>query len=46
MTGKKVRRTHSEKEITMLENEAVRDADEDPLKGDYSLIYPNRDSKR
>ena len=46
LTGKKIRRTASEKDLLMRENEAMRGCDENPLKGDYNLIYPNSNFDR
>jgi hypothetical protein len=43
LTGKKVKRTASEKDLIMRENEAVRTIDEQSLRGDYDLIYPCED---
>jgi hypothetical protein len=33
--------TPEDRQLTLLENQAMRDGDEYPLKGGYKLIFPN-----
>jgi tubulin polyglutamylase TTLL6/13 len=46
LTGKKIKRTVEEKELIIREHEAVKTFDEESLRGDYKLIYPNDDRQK